>query len=152
MVVIYTDGVYDLFHRGHIENLKKCMALFDNVYLIVGVLSDEVASSYKRCPIYSEQDRYTLIENVKGVNQVVKNAPLIITEDFLELYKIDYVVHGFSTQMDKSKQTSFFEIPIKLNKFIEIDYYTSISTTEIIQRLRYPMNISSAGLGDLIDA
>jgi choline-phosphate cytidylyltransferase len=135
MVVIYTDGVYDLFHRGHIENLKKCMSLFDNVHLIVGVLSDETATNYKRKPIYSEEDRYILIENVKGVNQVVKNAPLIITKEFMELYNIDYVVHGFSNQSDKHKQSSFFEIPIKLNKFIEIDYYTPISTTEIIRIL-----------------
>jgi choline-phosphate cytidylyltransferase len=135
MIVIYTDGVFDLFHRGHVENLKKCVNLFDSVYLIVGVLSDEVATGYKRAPIYSEQDRYVIIENVKGVNQVVKNAPLIITEEFMNLYKIDYVVHGFSNQADKHNQTSFFEIPIKLNKFIEIDYYPLVSTTEIIKKI-----------------
>ena len=135
MVVVYTDGVFDLFHRGHVENLKKCMALFDSVYLIVGVLSDEVASAYKRVPIYNEQDRYVLVENVKGVNQVVKNAPLIITEEFMTLYNIDYVVHGFSNPADKHNQTSFFEVPITQKKFIEIEYYTPLSTTAIIQKI-----------------
>jgi len=81
--VIYTDGIYDLFHRGHVESLKKCKSLFEgNVYLIVGVISDNDATNYKRPPIYNEDDRYTIIENIKYVDKIIKGAPLIITEDF----------------------------------------------------------------------
>ena len=134
-VRIYTDGVYDLFHRGHVESLKQCKSLFDHTYLIVGVLSDEVSTKYKREPIYKEEDRYALIENCKGVDQVVKNAPLVITEEFINQYHIDYVIHGFSNPEDKHNQDVCFNIPKQLNKFREIQYYNPISTTQIIARI-----------------
>lgn len=134
---IYTDGVYDLFHRGHIESLKNCKKMFnENTYLIVGICSDDVASKYKRLPIYNEEDRYNIIENIKFVDEIVRDCPLIITEDFIEKYKIDYVLHGFSNSSDKNKQNDFFEIPIMLNKFIETPYYNGISTTDIINKIK----------------
>jgi choline-phosphate cytidylyltransferase len=132
---VYVDGIFDLFHRGHLESLKTCKLLFSNVYLIVGIIDDKTATFYKRVPIYSEDDRYTIIENIKCVDEIVKNAPLIINEDFLEKYKIDYVVHGFSNPGDSEKQSEFFDIPKKLNKFVEIPYYDKISTTEIIEKI-----------------
>ena len=55
---------------------------------------------------------------------------------FIEKYKIDYVVHGFSNPSDKNKQNDFFEIPIMLNKFIETPYYHDISTTDIINKIK----------------
>jgi cytidyltransferase-like protein len=55
--VVYLDGVFDLFHRGHLESIIKAKnALNDpnNTYLIVGVVSDEGSASYKRNPIINE--------------------------------------------------------------------------------------------------
>jgi cytidyltransferase-like protein len=133
---IYTDGVFDLLHRGHIENLRQCKNLFDDVYLIVGVINDEDSTGYKRKPIYCEEDRYILIENLRMVDQIVKNAPLIMTEEFLAMHNIDYVVHAFSNSNDQNKQDDFFKVPKKLNKFIEIPYYSPISTTQIIEQMK----------------
>lgn len=136
--IIYTDGVYDLFHRGHVESLKKCKSLFEgNTYLIVGVVSDNDATNYKRKPVYNEDDRYSIIENIKYVNKIIKGAPLIVTEQFLNTYNIDYVVHGFSNIQDNNKQDEFFKIPKQLNKFLEIDYYSKISTTDIIKKINH---------------
>ena len=137
-VRIYTDGVYDLFHRGHIESLKTCKNLFyGNTYLIVGVVGDKSAESYKRLPVYNEDDRYTIIENIKFVDEIIKDSPLIITEEFLEKHKIDYVVHGFSNPQDSNKQDEFFKVPKSLNKFMEVPYYSKISTTDIIHKINF---------------
>jgi cytidyltransferase-like protein len=143
-VRIYTDGVYDLLHRGHIESLKTCKNLFGgNTFLIVGVVGDKSAEGYKRHPIYNEEDRYTIIENIKFVDEIVKDSPLVITEEFLEKYQIDYVVHGFSNPQDQNKQDDFFIIPKKLGKFFEVPYYSKISTTDIIKHIvAYNENIS----------
>ena len=141
VVRIYVDGIYDLFHRGHLESLKICKNLYENVYLIVGVIGDSDATNYKREPIYKEDDRYEIIRNIKFVDEIVENAPLIITEEFINKYNIDYVVHGFSTDSDSNNQKIFFEIPKKLNKFFEVPYYDKISTTDILNKIIKNANI-----------
>jgi len=133
---VYTDGVYDVFHRGHVESLRICKQLFPNTRLVVGVIGDEVATGYKREPIYKEDDRFTIIENIRFVDEVVRNPPLIITEDFLNKYGIDYVVHGFSNPSDADKQDDFFKIPQQLGKFKVVPYYDKISTSDIISRIK----------------
>ena len=133
--IIYTDGIYDIFHRGHIESLKTCKNLFENTYLIVGIINDKDSTNYKRPPIYNEDDRYEIISNLRVVDKIIKDAPLIVTEAFLEEHKIDYVVHGFVNKEDILKQSDFYEVPKKLNKFIEIEYYKPISTTAIINKI-----------------
>jgi choline-phosphate cytidylyltransferase len=154
MKIIYTDGIFDLFHRGHIEYLKACKNIFrdlekeeeeeeeeeereeEKVFLIVGIVNDKDATGYKRIPIYNENDRYEIIENIKCVNKIIKDAPLIITEDFMELNKIDYVIHSFSNANDEGSQDEFFKVPIKMGKFKKIQYYSSISSTDIIKRIK----------------
>tara|TARA_S200000501_G_scaffold352805_1_gene371994 strand:- start:583 stop:1008 length:426 start_codon:yes stop_codon:yes gene_type:complete len=134
-MIIYLDGIFDLFHFGHIESFKKCKKLYSDVKLIVGIISDKVATSYKRRPIYCEEHRYALVENSKYVDKIIKDSPLIITEEFMEKYNIDLVVHGFSNKNDKNKQNNFFDYPKSINKFMEIEYYKGISTTSIIDKI-----------------
>lgn len=136
MKIIYTDGIFDLFHRGHLEYIKRCKQIFDDVFLIVGVVNDTDAASYKRVPIYNETDRYEIIENIKYVDKIVKDAPLIIDENFMNEHQIDYVIHSFSNEADAEKQQEFFKVPIMLNKFIKINYYSLISTTDIIRKIK----------------
>ena len=134
-VRVYTDGVYDVFHRGHVESLNTCKKLFPDTYLIVGVIGDEDAEGYKRRPVYSEEDRFTILENIRCVDKVIRNSPLIITEEFMNAHSIDYVVHGFSNSSDSDKQGDFFSEPKKLGKFMEVPYYDKISTTSIIRQM-----------------
>jgi cytidyltransferase-like protein len=134
-MIVYLDGIFDLFHFGHIESFRKCKELYSDVTLIVGIIGDKVASSYKRVPIHSEEHRYGLVENSKYVDKIIKDSPLIITKEFMEKYKIDLVVHGFSNNNDQNKQDIFFEYPKSINKFKEIEYYKGISTTSILDKI-----------------
>lgn len=136
MKIIYTDGIFDLFHRGHLEYIKHCKETFTDVFLIVGIVNDKDATGYKRPPIYCENDRYEIVSNIKYVDKIVKDAPLIIDENFMNEHQIDYVIHSFSNEADAEKQKEFFKVPIMLNKFITIQYYSSISTTDIIKKIR----------------
>ena len=135
-VVVYTDGIYDLFHRGHLESLRQCATLFSNTRLIVGVIDDAAATAYKRQPIINQTDRCEIIRNIRFVDSVVESAPLIVTEGFIQEHAIDFVVHGFSNPQDKQRQDAFYETPMRLGKFMEIDYFSPISTTDIINRIK----------------
>ena len=131
---IYCDGIFDLFHIGHLNHFKKIHKLFEDesIYLIVGVISDKVSSEYKRLPIINEKHRLKMISSLLFVDEAFITDMLIIDEEFLTNYKIDYVVHSFSNPNDQNNQDSFFKAPIRLNKFKEIPYNFGISTTELI--------------------
>lgn len=136
---VYIDGVFDLFHRGHVESLlsaKNALDDSDNTFLIVGVISDKDCESYKRKPIISEDDRYTIIQNIKCVDLVIENAPLLMTMEFIKEHNIDMVVHGFANDQDREKQNNFFKEIREAGKFKEISYYNKISTSEIINKLQ----------------
>lgn len=136
MIKIYIDGIFDLFHRGHLESLKQAKNINDNVFLSVGVISDKVATSYKREPIICENDRIEIIKSIKYVDEVIINPPLQITEQFIKENNIDIVVHGFYDEKDWEKQQSFFLWLIENNKFKRINYYNKISTTDIINKIK----------------
>jgi choline-phosphate cytidylyltransferase len=137
MNIVYIDGVFDLFHKGHLESLFKAKNVyndFSNTVLIVGIVSDIDCKSYKREPVINENDRVDIIKNIKIVDEIIFPCPLIVTPDFLKDNKIDLVVHGFSSNEDREKQKDFFE-KIKDN-FKEIEYYNFISTSDIIKKIK----------------
>ena len=134
MTRVYMDGVFDLFHRGHLESIIKCHNYGNDI--VIGVMSDKDTESYKRLPIINENDRVEIVKNIKIVNEVIFPAPLILTTDFIVDNKIDVVVHGFSNESDYEKQKEFFKVPVELGIFKKIEYYPKISTTEIIQNIK----------------
>ncbi len=131
--VVYMDGVFDLFHRGHLEAIKKAKAVRPNVYLIIGLCGDYEVEEYKRKPFFSEDDRYQILSSIKEVDQVIFPGPLVLTPDFIQRHKIDLVVHGFSDLRDLEKQSSFIE-QIK-DKFETIPYYPPVSTSGLIKNI-----------------
>lgn len=133
---IYCDGIYDLFHAGHVTTLKYIKNMYNDVYLVVGLISDNDATSYKRAPIINETNRQIILESCKYVNEIIPNAPLIITKDFINLHKIDLVVHGFADPSDEKNQGEFFRESKELGKFKIIPYSNIESTTAIIKRIR----------------
>ena len=131
---IYMDGVFDLFHIGHLEALQHCIKLGDKV--IIGVTGQQDATGYKREPIIAEAERVAIVAAIKGVDYVVCPCPLIVTEDFMNEHGIDLVVHGFASEEDAERQAEFFETPIRCGKFQRIPYYQGLSTTDILQKIR----------------
>ena len=66
----YTTGVFDLFHIGHLNILKRARLECD--HLIVGVTTDELCQSAKsQKPFIPFQERMDLVEAVKYVDEVV---------------------------------------------------------------------------------
>lgn len=78
----YTQGVYDMFHIGHLNLINNAKKYCD--YLIVGVNSDELVQSYKnKIPVISENDRRIIVENIKAVDKAV----VVDTLDKVEMLK-----------------------------------------------------------------
>ena len=138
--IVYIDGVFDLFHRGHLESLikaKNCLNEPENTYLIVGVVGDQDATNYKRKPIINEEDRKEIISSIKYVDKVIYTCPLVVDMDFIKENRIDIVVHGFLSEQDRNKQKDFYENINKEGYFKEIEYYSKISTSEIIKNIKH---------------
>jgi choline-phosphate cytidylyltransferase len=139
MKIVYIDGVFDLFHRGHLESLIKAKNVLNdisNTFLIVGVVSDKDCESYKRKPIIKEEDRVEIIKSLTMVDDIIFPCPLIVTPEFLNKHKIDLVVHGFVNENDRLKQKDFFAKIVEIGKFKEIEYYSETSTTKIIKNIK----------------
>ena len=128
----YIDMVGDLFHAGHVNHIKNIHDLGYTV--VVGIHSDETVESYKRKPILTMNERIKVIESCKYVSSIIKDAPLIIKEDYLNKHNIDMVFHAHPLEEDL-KYNKMYEIPSKLGKFTRTEYCTGISTTEIINRI-----------------
>ena len=132
--VVYMDGVFDLFHLGHLEAIKQCAMLGNRV--IIGVTGDADASGYKRPPIVPEKERVAIVQALDLVDATVCPCPLIVNESFMEEYEIDLVVHGFVSNEDAERQQEFFNIPMSAGKFQRIPYYKGISTTERLNNIK----------------
>ena len=91
-IVGYTTGVFDLFHIGHLNILKRAKENCD--YLIVGVSTDELVEEYKhKRPVISYDERKAIVSAIKYVDEVVPQ----INRDKLsawEKYKFDRMFVG----------------------------------------------------------
>lgn len=66
----YTTGVYDMFHIGHLNILRRAKELCD--YLIVGVTTDDLCYKRKhKYPIISETERLEIIKSIRYVDQAI---------------------------------------------------------------------------------
>ena len=87
---VYMCFSTEYIHSGHMAIINKARRLGR---LIVGVLSDEAVSSFKRFPLIPFAERKALFENLAGVERVVTQDTLSYAMNLREL-KPDYVVHG----------------------------------------------------------
>lgn len=66
----YTTGVFDLFHVGHLNILKKAKEQCE--YLVVGVSTDELVMEYKKKqPVIPFHERVEIVEGIKHVDKVI---------------------------------------------------------------------------------
>ena len=64
-----------------------------DVYLIVGVCSDELTQPNKGNTVMDKNERYDALTHCRYVDEVVRNAPWVLDDEFLTKHKIDFVAH-----------------------------------------------------------
>lgn len=136
---IYADGVFDLFHYGHAKMFEQVKKAFPNTYLMVGICTDEDTKKYKRKPVLTWKERCESVRHCKWVDEVIYDAPWIITKDFIDKYSIDYIAHDNSPYPLSSSNNTFVEDVYQevkeLGIFFATQRTTDISTTDIITRI-----------------
>ena len=65
----YTSGVFDMFHIGHLNILKRAKEQCD--YLVVGVTTDELALYKNKSAIIPFEERLAIVEAIKYVDKAV---------------------------------------------------------------------------------
>ena len=124
--------VADLFHYGHVSFLQTAREHGD--YLLVGIHSDEVVRNYKRIPILSMEERIASVAGCRYVDEVVPDAPLSVTREWIEQHEIDLVIHG--DDFTEELYQLCYKTPVEMGIFRTVKYTPGISTSEIIARCK----------------
>ena len=133
MVTGYTDGVFDLFHIGHLNLIRAARKRCD--HLIVGVHSDEIVEGYKhRRPIVNDHDRREIVASLREVDEAVINE----TRDKLALWgKYHFDVVFIGDDWKNTERWNCFEAVLgQVGVRVEyLPYTQGISTTELRERI-----------------
>ena len=127
---VYVAMSADLIHPGHI-NIINIASQYGEV--VVGLLTDKAIASYKRLPSLSFEHRKVIVENVKGVVQVVPQETLDYVAN-LEAIRPDYVVHGDdwkSGPQQKTRTRVIEALKQWSGELIEPEYTAGLSSTAL---------------------
>lgn len=92
----YTTGVFDMFHIGHLNILRRAKEQCE--YLVVGVTTDELCFKRKnKYPIINENDRMAIVEAIRFTDKVVKQENMDKYQAVKE-YNADVVFVGSDWQ------------------------------------------------------
>jgi len=132
-IIVYTYGVFDILHPGHINVLKNAKALGD--FLVVGIVADEPVRKLKgdTRPIMPQADRAALISALKCVDDVVLQKEYDPSQNILQYtQKINILTKG--DDWDFIPGTSAVESIG--GKLIKLPYTQSQSTSAIIRKIQ----------------
>jgi len=126
--IVFTSGVFDLLHIGHLESLEKSKNLGNK--LIVGINSDSSTKKLKgnKRPINNQEARKKMLESLRFVDQVI-----VFDEDtpyeLIKKIKPDIIVKGSDYTMDNI-------VGSDLAKVVIIPNINGVSTTSIIKKIK----------------
>jgi D-beta-D-heptose 7-phosphate kinase/D-beta-D-heptose 1-phosphate adenosyltransferase len=132
--VVFTNGVFDLLHPGHVEYLEAARALGD--VLVVGVNADASARRLAKGagrPVNSADCRARVLAAVEAVDRVVvfdEDTPL----ELIEALHPDLLVKGGDYTRATMVGADFVES--YGGTVLAIDLIPDHSTTAIVERLR----------------
>lgn len=131
--LVFTNGVFDIIHRGHVDYLNRAKALGD--YLVVALNSDESVKRLKgeERPINKLEDRAFVLANLKAVDFVVsfeEDTPFEIISAIVP----DVLVKGGDWKIDQIVGRDIVEA--NGGKVYSLPYVENYSTTNIINKMK----------------
>ncbi len=134
--VVFTNGCFDVIHRGHVELLKEASRLGD--FLLVGLNSDDSVRRLKGKgrPLVTQGDRAIVLASIRWVSGVV-----IFEEDtprqLLEKLRPDVLVKGGDYETDEIVGRDIVEGDG--GRVVIFPYIKGYSTTEFLHSIRRPV-------------
>lgn len=131
--IVFTNGCFDLIHRGHVEYLAKASALGD--VLIVGLNTDASVRSIKgrSRPLQDEYSRALILAAMRFVDYVVlfdEDTP----ENLIRKIQPDVLVKGGDYK--PSEIVGYDIVTAKGGKVVTIELVENFSTTRLIKKIR----------------
>ena len=126
---VWTNGCFDILHRGHIELFRYAKSLGDE--LVVGIDTDAkvMLDKGKDRPINNLQDRMYMLQSIKYIDKVIPFDSTKDLEKTIKWYRPNIMVIG-SDWKDKDVIGSFFTD--KLVFFDRIEGYSTTSTLDLM--------------------
>jgi phosphoenolpyruvate phosphomutase len=135
MKKVYIGMSADIIHPGHLNIIKQGVELGE---VTIGLLTDKAIASYKRLPYLNYHQRKEVIENIKGVKNVIEQDSLDYTKNLIKL-KPDFVVHGDDWQEGVQKQTRINVITTLKEwngELIDVPYTKGINSTLLNKKIK----------------
>lgn len=137
---VYCDGVFDLFHLGHMKMLEQAKKVLGahRTCLIVGVSSDAQVHKFKGKTVMTEEVRYASVAHCRWVNEVIEEPPWVLNDDFLAEHRIDFVAHDAQPYVDTSGASASGDCYSHVKEkgmFLETQRTCGLSTSDIITNL-----------------
>ena len=129
----YTNGVFDLFHIGHLKFLKKAKSYCD--FLIVAVCEDYLAFTHKgKYPVIPVEERMELLEAIKYIDKVVIQTTTDRMAEWNK-YHFNVIFHGVDGK-EWDVQHGYFDALKEINvKSLYFERTTDVSTTKIKNKI-----------------
>lgn len=129
----YTTGVYDMFHIGHLNVIKRAKEQCE--FLIVGVTTDELCfKRKKKYPIIPQEERMSIVAELRCVDKVVLQENMDKFEA-VKKYNADVVFVGSDwkgTDTWKEYEKEFAQVGCTV---VYLDHTDGISSTILRDRL-----------------
>jgi phosphoenolpyruvate phosphomutase / 2-hydroxyethylphosphonate cytidylyltransferase len=132
--VVYVAMSADIIHHGHLNVIEKARQLGD---VIIGLHTDDVITEYWRTPILSYSERKKIVENIKGITEVIPQETLDQVPNLLKI-KPDYVVHGddWKDGIQKTIRQRVIDVLIQWGgELVELPYTEGVSISKIEKAL-----------------
>ena len=130
--IVFTNGVFDLVHSGHVELLNFAKMLGDK--LVVGLNSDNSTRLLKgnKRPINKEEDRKNIIQSLRAVDEVIV-FDSIDTTDLINNLNPDIIVKGGEWTVEEVRERD--KIPDNIEVYV-YPFKEGYSSTNIINMIK----------------
>lgn len=135
MIKVFITGVWDLLHIGHVRVLEEAAALGD--WLCVGIMTDDMAASYKERPTIPERERMEMVAALRCADEIIYHDSWLANIDFLAANKFSIRCvapqHGGQHPLQLEAQRRSEEAGMKYRILLRTP---GVSSTIIKERIR----------------